>query len=588
MGGLDGLRGLGDRMSAVRTCSGRVRRLRRPERNGTRKSDGTPRWRSAQGPVLAVFFAMLLASATANAYLFYSVLRIEGSQVVGSEYAVRWSPEVWGPDQTLVWEIEPDSGFETFFNTPQGVMPFVERALAAWSDISTADISWRVSGVRDESDGVDPYANRSRPMDDRSTVFVDSESVTRSYARIWFDLSGGAEKIVECDVPFGAVYFERLNERLNDNPEGLDYFREELLRDWIQTLVHEFGHCLGLRHSASLSPTSRWIVEPRFELVHPGDAAMSYGVAPEKLDGLAADDVVGASLLRSARGWRRTTGSLSGSVGLDGEPVRYAHVWALPLDGDPLRDRVGAFSDGEGAFLIEGLRPGDYALWAQPINSLGAFPDLVASGVPTDLDDTVSARPIRVRAGRTTGDLEIAMRRGRTVRPPPDAIGTTPDAETLLPITRDWGNPCSGIRIRAEERPYPADGPLWFTEYDERFRRERWFATRMTVEWSAEAGNAVFDWAGPYRNWSWNREEEQTQFWKGWEQGADNRGVSSPALDISISDWRMENTGSVVRLVMDIAWPETTEARLRFRSEDDACDGEPMVICSLDGCGITR
>ena len=314
---------------------------------------------------------------------------------------------------------------------------------------------------------------------------------------------------------------------------------------------------------------------------------MSYGVELEEPDALAADDVVGASLLRPAREWRGTTGSLSGSVRLDGEPQPYAHVWALPLDGDPLRDRVGAFSNGEGIFLIEGLRPGDYALWAQPIYRQGANSWMVERGTPTDLDDTVAVRPVRVRAGRTTGDLEMAMWRDRTVRPPPEAIGTTPDAETLLPITGDWGRPCSGIRIRGE-RPYPADGPLWVSDYDWRFRRERWFSTRMTVEWSPKAGNAVFDWAGSYRNWRWNHEEEQTEFYEVWEEGVLNLGTRSPTLDISISDWRIENTGSVVRLVMDIAWPETTEARLRFRSEDDDCDGEPMVVCSLAGCGITR
>ena len=202
----------------------------------------------------------------------------------------------------------------------------------------------------------------------------------------------------------------------------------------------------------------------------------------------------------------------------------------------------------------------------------------MAGGPLTDFDDMLSVLPIRVQAGQTTGDLELAMRRGRTVRPPPDENGTTPATETPLPITRDWGKPCSGIRIRGEP-PYPADAPLWFTRYDSRFRRERWFATRMTLERSPEAGNTVIDWAGPYRNWRWNRGKERADFY---EAG------TSPTLDISISDWRIENTGSVVRLVMDIAWPETTGARLRFRSEDDACDGEPMVVCSLAGCGITE
>ena len=43
-----------------------------------------------------------------------------------------------------------------------------------------------------------------------------------------------------------------------------------------------------------------------------------------------------------------------------------------------------------------------------------------------------------------------------------------------------------------------------------------------------------------------------------------------------------------MRHTMEIAWPETTEARLRFRSENGACDGEPTVVCSLAGCGITE
>ena len=550
-------------------------------------SGGADRRGRPRGLVLATLVVILLASATASAYFFY--LRIEGSYVVEAEYARRWSPEVWGSGETLVWDIEPDPDFEVYFDTPKGILPFVQQAQAAWSDIPTADISWTVAGV----------AERDRAgRDGRNTLFVDAEADRQfgGSARRWSRRANGTWMVVECDVAFGPGY-SKIPEDLD--PADLDDFRKSMRIRSVYMLVHEFGHCLGLRHAAALSAADRlprglfgrsrlpWREFVRRELVHPRDPAMSYGVFLEEPDALAADDVVGASLLRPARGWRGTTGSLSGSVRLDGEPQPYAHVWALPLDGDPLRDRVGAFSNGEGIFLIEGLRPGDYALWAQPIYRQGANIGMVERGAPTDLDDTVAVRPVRVRAGRTTGDLEMAMWRDRTVRPPPEAIGTTPDAGTLLPITGDWGRPCSGIRIRGE-RPYPADGPLWVSDYDWRFRHERWFSTRMTVEWSPKAGNAVFDWAGSYRNWRWNHEEEQTEFYEVWEEGVLNLGTRSPTLDISISDWRIENTGSVVRLVMDIAWPETTEARLRFRSEDDDCDGEPMVVCSLAGCGITR
>ena len=532
--------------------------------------------------------AISLVSVTASAYLFFPDRRVE-RLVVETEYAERWSPEVWGPGETLVWDIEPDPDFEVYFDAPQGILPFVQQAQAAWSDISTADISWTVEGV----------ASDRANQDGRNTLFVDAAADEQigGYADIWSQRANGRWMIFECDVAFGPGYSALPEEIL---PQDLEDHREWRRRSSVSLLVHEFGHCLGLGHAGALPAADRlpWVLFGRSRLpwrefvqgalVHPRDPAMSYGVELEEPDALADDDVVGASLLRPARGWQRSTGSLSGSVRLpDGEPAPYAYVWALPLDRDPLRDRVGAFTDGAGAFLIEGLRPGDYALWTQPIYRQGANSWMLAGGAPTDLDDTVSVQPVGVRAGRTTGDLEIAIRQGRTVRPPPDAMGTTPEAETLLPITREWGSPCSGSRIRAE-RPYPADAPLWFSDYDWRFRRERWIATRMTVEWSPEAGNAVFDWAGPYRNWRWNREEEQADFYEVWEEGVFKLGTRSATLDISISDWRIENTGSVVRLVMDIAWPETTEARLRFRSEDDACDGEPMVVCSLDGCGITR
>ena len=111
------------------------------------------------------------------------------------------------------------------------------------------------------------------------------------------------------------------------------------------------------------------------------------------------------------------------------------------------------------------------------------------------------------------------MRRARTVRPPPDAVGTTPEAETLLPITRDSGqslfrHPPFGQRSGHIARTARSGSP----NTTRRFRRERWLPTRMTVEWSPEAGNTVFDWAGsPYRNWWWNRKKKRRNFYEVWE-----------------------------------------------------------------------
>ena len=472
----------------------------------------------------------------------------EGRLIVASEDALRWSPDVWGPGDTLLWEIAPDPDFELVFGGPQGVVPFVEQALAAWSDLPSAAISWRVSGIGDE-------VQKAPTEDGRNTFFVSSEGGDFGAAALWEERSSMGWGVTECDVHFSEDWI----------PEGLAGGDLEMYvrASWQGTLVHEFGHCLGLDHSVALSVAGREVFRFGRRRIHPLDPNMSYGRwrrgygGPEALMDLAHDEVVGASLLRPADGWKRTTGSISGVLDLPGEEAaRYAHVWALPVDGDPLRDRVGAFTNRVGAFLIEGLRPGNYALWAQPRMSRPAHTRL--EDAVFDLEDTVLGRLVRVRAGGTTGGVEIPVRRGRGGRPPPEAVATPRHSDSGTPINHRWGNTCSGVRIRGEP-PFPADGPLWF-------QHERWFTTRLIVEWSPEAGNAVFDWVGPWIDWHEN----------GW------------FLDISISDYRIEASGPVTRHIMDIEWPETTEVRLRFRSEDGACDGEPTVVCNLAGCGITR
>ena len=544
---------------------------------------------SRKGLVVVLAVACIsVAHGRVGAYRFFPegiFIEREGRLIVGSEDAPRWSPDVWGPGETLVWEIAPD--LEVVYRET-GVLPLVESALAVWSDLPSAAISWRVSGVGDEVDeaaGID--ADTDSKKDGRNTIFLNIARPGGGLADVWDKRSSNGWEVTECDVGFLRNIWDAyealwLKPSEDLDPEDLEMRRNSFRASHARDLAHDFGHCLGLHHPAMLSVVGREVsLFGSRRLIHPLDPRMSYGRRPEALKDLALthDDVVGASLLRPADGWKRTTGSISGVLDLPGEEAaRYAYVWALPVDGDPLRDRVGAFTNRVGAFLIEGLRPGNYALWAQPAISPRAHVHQL-SGYPVfDLQDTVLGRPVRVRAGRTTGGVEIPVRRGRRARPPPEAVRTPRHSDPGTPINNRWGSTCSGVRIRGEP-PFAADGPLWFTQGNWELRGERWFATRLTVEWSPEAGNAVFDWAGPWRDWY------------GYGDGAEAKsfaGESRLYLDISISDYRIEASGPVTRHTMDIAWPETTEARLRFRSEDGACDGEPTVVCSLAGCGITE
>ena len=204
------------------------------------------------------------------------------------------------------------------------------------------------------------------------------------------------------------------------------------------SFIHEFGHCLGLRHSNELPGVTGITVRDRYldeqeryrhifvesSPVAPRDPQMSYGWSDYGLEyPLTHDDIVGASLLRPARNWTRGTGSISGQVLLDGEPLAYAHVWAFG-DGSArgLPNAVGAFSNGQGDVLIEGLVPGAYSLWVSSMGSRSAHFGLVGQSAPIDLAETFVPFPVVVTARETVEGVEIHARRGRDCRRPAPCV----------------------------------------------------------------------------------------------------------------------------------------------------------------------
>ena len=85
----------------------------------------------------------------------------------------------------------------------------------------------------------------------------------------------------------------------------------------VQVLIHEFGHCLGLYHSAAF-PDTRFR-EQTSEVQRGIDPVTLYGVSPTRrfevtygignLDLITPDDEVGISLLRPRAGWPEATGA---------------------------------------------------------------------------------------------------------------------------------------------------------------------------------------------------------------------------------------------------------------------------------------
>ncbi len=331
-----------------------------------------------------------LGSETGWGYRFYR--SFDGDSLAPpSDSAQRWASAVWGPGDTLAWHVVDDPLWQPHFPGPEEVTPLVEEALDTWARVPGADVRWRVDGI---------VSGEQAHGDGRNTLSMEeTEDWLGQARRLSRRRRGGPWETIECDVVLTPRYVERLagtrDNRLN-------------------TLLHEFGHCLGLRHAAT-TPTIRWDSwEWTASSVWRKDPQMSYGWDID--NALAEDDVVGASLLRPAGGWIRTVGSLSGSVTLDGRPARFVSVEVLRNDGGRARPSVQVFTNEDGEFLAEGLAPGEYVLWIHPMFSQRAHSALLSAGAATDPRDLVRARRHRVRAGQETPAGEFALTRGRDQR----------------------------------------------------------------------------------------------------------------------------------------------------------------------------
>ena len=343
--------------------------------------------------------AIAFAGTEAPGYRFYDY-NGEGA-ISSSSAAVFWSESVWAPGETLTWVVADDPGWTASWTdssgagrppplgSPEEVVPVIRTALEAWSEIPSADIRWEVSGV-------DPTLDTAEWGDGRPTIFVDPDAERGSYAGIWFDRSAGGEwELVDCEVPLAPFAAAAVN----DDPW------------WTYVLIHEFGHCLGLDHAGAY-PRINEGRELDLRGVFGKDPLMSYGDFYGDIVRLAPDDRTGASLLRPAPDWRAATGGLAGVVMAGDGPAPFVQVFATRVSGGAAAGSVGGFTNEEGEFVIEGLDPGRYLLWAGPLNVLLAHGELLARGALLDAREHALLLPATVVRGAVTDGIEVRLQGG--------------------------------------------------------------------------------------------------------------------------------------------------------------------------------
>jgi hypothetical protein len=120
--------------------------------------------------------------------------------------------------------------------------------------------------------------------------------------------------------------------------------------EFFVTMVHEFGHSLGLQHTLASSAMSTIITS-----------------ASTKANPLGADDIAGISLLYPAAKYLSTVGSIAGQVSMNGQGVNLASVVAI----SPSNQAIATLTNPDGTYQINGIPTGksglSYYVYVHPL-----------------------------------------------------------------------------------------------------------------------------------------------------------------------------------------------------------------------------
>ncbi|MCX6623521.1 MAG: matrixin family metalloprotease, partial [Acidobacteria bacterium] len=293
--------------------------------------------------------AALILSGTASAYTYWVhyTSRVAPFTPIPRKYDLN---ALW--NNTIFYYISDASLVLAANDSPAGAMSQIRAAAKVWNDVDASNLRLAFGGIY--TDGT--------PQSSAGIQVAFSDEIPPG---LWA-LTGVSEASTINLAP-GGNFIPIAGARIS-LPRDLRS-RPSFGEGFFQTVVHEFGHALGLQHTMTSATMSTEVTR-----------------GTSKGKPLAVDDIAGISGLYPSRTYGLSTGSISGRVTMGGDPVNLASVVSISFGGVA----VSALTNPDGTYRIDGIPVGSgYMVYAHPLP-----PALSGESYPAAIEPPVDAQGV--------------------------------------------------------------------------------------------------------------------------------------------------------------------------------------------------